>query len=194
MKKIANYLTDYICKKGIIKEEDYSIYNYGFQSGLELSFCLCICFIIAVIMGAFYEGFILWGIFLCVRSYAGGVHLKKYRYCLICSCIVYSALLKLNSWKTLNGNVSLCLCFLCTFAIVTCAGMHTNIIDKHEQNYFRSKLIKRLAIIILTSVVFYIYKCTIELSMISYSLCAIAISVIIQCINAYKIHHMRTEC
>ena len=76
MKKIANYLTDYICKKGIIKEEDYSIYNYGFQSGLELSFCLCICFIIAVIMGAFYEGFILWGIFLCVRSYAGGVHLK----------------------------------------------------------------------------------------------------------------------
>lgn len=46
----------------------------------------------------------------------------------------------------------------------------------------------------LTSVVFYIYKCTIELSMISYSLCAIAISVIIQCINAYKIHHMRSEC
>lgn len=144
--------------------------------------------------GRFLRGLYFMGDFPLCKKLCGRRPFKKYRYCLICSCIVYSALLKLNSWKTLNGNVSLCLCFLCTFAIVTCAGMHTNIIDKHEQNYFRSKLIKRLAIIILTSVVFYIYKCTIELSMISYSLCAIAISVIIQCINAYKIHHMRSEC
>lgn len=194
MKKIANYLTDYICKKGVIKKEDYPIYNYGLQSCLEMSFCICICSITAIIMDALCEGTILWGIFLCVRSYAGGVHFKKYRYCLICSCIVYSVLLILNSWKTLNNNASLCLCYLCAFIIVMYASVQTKYIDKEEQCYYRSKLIKRLILITFVSAVLYIYRYTTMLSMISYSLCAITISAIIQYIKTNKIHRMRGKC
>ena len=170
MKKIADYLTDYICKRGIINEEDYSIYNYGFLSGLELSFCLCICSIISGIMDAFYEGIILWVIFLCVRSYAGGVHLKRYRHCLICSCVVYSVILMLNRWKTLNSNISLSLCCLCTLAIVVFSSLQTYDIDEQEHSYFSSKLIRRLVLIVFISVVFYKCKFTVALSMISYSL------------------------
>ena len=46
MKKIADLLTGYIGRKGIIKEEDYPIYTYGFQYGLELGACFVICFMI----------------------------------------------------------------------------------------------------------------------------------------------------
>lgn len=180
MKKIADYLTDYIRKKGIIAEEDYPIYNYGFQSGLELCFCLCICSIIAYLMDAFYEGIILLAIFFYVRSYAGGVHLNKYGYCLICSCTVYSTLLILNRCKTLDGVVSLCLSCFCTLAIIICSSIQTNSIDKKEQNYFRSILIKRLLLITVVSIVFFICRCTVALSMISYSLSGIAISAILQ--------------
>ena len=54
MKKIADYLTDYIRQRGIITDEDYPIYNYGFQSGMEISICLGICF-----FNCRYIGFIL---------------------------------------------------------------------------------------------------------------------------------------
>ena len=46
MKKIADLLTGYIGRKGIIKEEDYPIYTYGFQYGLELGACFVICFML----------------------------------------------------------------------------------------------------------------------------------------------------
>lgn len=193
MKKIADYLTNYISKKGIISEEDYSIYNYGFQLGLELCFCLCICSIIACLMDAFYESIILWAIFFYIRSYAGGVHLKKYRHCLVCSCTVYSTLLVLNRFKPLNCVTSLCLCCLCTLTILICASMQTNNIDKKEQSYFRSVLIKRQLLIIVVSLAFFICKCTVTLSMIAYSLSGIAISAILQnYINLYK-NCMRSE-
>ena len=53
MKKIADLLTGYIGRKGIIKEEDYPIYTYGFQYGLELGACFVICFMITALMGVF---------------------------------------------------------------------------------------------------------------------------------------------
>ena len=49
MKKIADLLTGYIGRKGIIKETDYAIYTYGFQYGLELGACFVICFITHII-------------------------------------------------------------------------------------------------------------------------------------------------
>jgi accessory gene regulator B len=194
MKKVADYLTDYIYKKESIKEEDYPIYNYGFQFGLELGFCLLICFIISAIMNAICEGIIAWGIFLYVRSYAGGIHLKKYRNCLICSCIVFTTLLILNSWKTLNCNISLYLSCLCVFIIAICSSIKTNNVDQKELNYFRSKLIKRLVLIEFIAVAFYVYRFSIVLSMISYSLSAITISVIIQYINICRMDYTKDRC
>lgn len=183
MKRIACYLTNYIYNKGVIKKEDYNIYIYGFQSVLELGFCMLICIIIAVIMNALCEGIILWSIFFCVRSYAGGIHLKKYRHCLLFSCMVFSILIMLNKWQTLNENVSLCLCCLYSLIIVIFTDIYANNCNEEEQCYLQNKLKKRLAIILLASVVIYVCSNTVMLSMICYSLCAIAISVIIQHIN-----------
>ena len=33
MQKLAERLTEYILKQGIIEEEDFDIYKYGFQTG-----------------------------------------------------------------------------------------------------------------------------------------------------------------
>ena len=63
--KIADLLTGYIGRKGIIKETDYAIYTYGFQYGLELGACFVICFIITALMGELWEEIIFWLIFLC---------------------------------------------------------------------------------------------------------------------------------
>lgn len=139
-----------------------------------------ICSVIACLANSFCEGVIPWVIFFCVRSYAGGIHLKKYKYCLICSCIVYSVLLALNRFKTLNSNVSLCLSCFCVLIIVICANMKIGSTDEKEQKYFRSKLIKRLVLIVVIAVIFFVCRFIVALSMISYSLSAIAISSILQ--------------
>ena len=35
MQKLAERLTEYILKQGIIEEEDFDIYKYGFKTGME---------------------------------------------------------------------------------------------------------------------------------------------------------------
>ena len=180
MKKIADYLTDYIRQRGIITDADYPIYIYGFQSGMEISICLGICFLIAGILDSFYEGIILVIVFFCIRSYAGGVHLKKYTHCLLCSCTVYSSLLMLNRLVTLNSNMSLFLSGVCSLVIIICSVTQKNGYNSKEQCYYIKKLFARLVLIGFISLVFFLCRFSIMLSMISYSLSAISVSAILQ--------------
>lgn len=48
MKYFSEKLTGYIVKSGVVPEESYAIYQYGFQIGLEMLSCLLVCFGIAV--------------------------------------------------------------------------------------------------------------------------------------------------
>lgn len=77
MKKIADLLTSYIGRKGIIKETDYAIYTYGFQYGLELGACFVICFIITALMGELWEEIIFWLIFFVLEVMLVGSILKN---------------------------------------------------------------------------------------------------------------------
>lgn len=44
MYTIAEKLTDYVIQNGNIKDEERSIYVYGFQVALEQTVCYVICF------------------------------------------------------------------------------------------------------------------------------------------------------
>ena len=48
MKCLSEKLTDYVIKTGVVSEESYAIYQYGFQIGIEMLSCFLVCFGIAI--------------------------------------------------------------------------------------------------------------------------------------------------
>ncbi len=86
MEKVAVYLTKYILLHGVIKKEDYLIYKYGLQTGIELLLCIITNIIIAAYMGKIWESLLLMSIFFIQRAYIAGIHMKQFCFCYFISC------------------------------------------------------------------------------------------------------------
>ena len=88
MKRLSEKLTAYIINAGAVSEELYAVYQYGFQIGLEMLCCFVTCLSVAIYMHMIPEFAIFTGIFMLLRTYAGGVHLNSFGSCFICSVTV----------------------------------------------------------------------------------------------------------
>lgn len=83
MEHLAKKLTDYIYEKKIITEELVEIYQYGFQCFLEMSVSTICSIIIALFLGMLPECLFFFLLFIPMRSYGGGLHMKTYFACFI---------------------------------------------------------------------------------------------------------------
>lgn len=97
MKRLSEKITDYIVKSGAVSEESYAIYQYGFQIGLEMLGCFLVCFCIALYLHMIPQFFVFTGVFMLLRTYAGGAHLNSYLGCFICSTVVQTIILLINN-------------------------------------------------------------------------------------------------
>lgn len=98
MKHLSEKITDYIVKAGVISEESYEVYQYGFQIGLEMLSCFLICFSIAIYLHMIPEFIVFTAIFMPLRTYAGGLHLNSYLLCFICSTTIQTLILLINHY------------------------------------------------------------------------------------------------
>lgn len=98
MKCLSEKLTDYIVKAGVISEESYAVYQYGFQIGFEIIICFLVCLGISLYLHMIPQFFVFTGVFMLLRTYAGGVHLNSYAGCFICSIAVHTIILLVNSY------------------------------------------------------------------------------------------------
>lgn len=99
MKQLSEKITEYVIKTGAVSSESYDIYQYGFQIGLEMLCCFVTCLSIATYMHMIPEFAIFTGIFMLLRTYAGGVHLNSFGSCFICSVTVQTMAMYFNSYK-----------------------------------------------------------------------------------------------
>lgn len=97
MKQLSEKLTRYVIKDGSASEESYAIYQYGFQIGLEMLCCFVVCLGIAIYMHMIPEFAVFTVIFMLLRTYAGGVHLNSFGACFICSVVVQTLTLLIDS-------------------------------------------------------------------------------------------------
>lgn len=97
-------LTNYILKMGIIEKDSYSIYQYGFQCFLEVSTSTICSILIASYLQMIPECILFFLFFIPLRSYNGGIHMRTYTACFLCSCgILISTLLMV---KYINVTLS----------------------------------------------------------------------------------------
>lgn len=85
---LADKITNYILDKGVIDKEDYNIYRYGFQTGIELLICLCTGTIIACVLNIFWEYIVVISVLLPLRAYICGIHMRKFSSCFLCSVVL----------------------------------------------------------------------------------------------------------
>lgn len=97
MKYISEKLTRYIIKTGVVSEESYAVYQYGFQIGFEMLCCFIVCLGIALYMHMIPDFVLFTVIFILLRTYAGGVHMNSFAACLACSALVQTFVLLVNA-------------------------------------------------------------------------------------------------
>lgn len=105
MEYLAKRMADFILEQKVIEEEDYAIYKYGLQTGMEMSLCVIVSAIIAIILDSFLEYLVLMLMFFPLRAYVGGIHMKSFRSCFVCSCVVLTLGLCFAMKCTLDGSV-----------------------------------------------------------------------------------------
>lgn len=181
MNALAKVLTDYVVYKGMVKDDERTIYEYGFIIALETMLSLIISFGIASILHMVVEGVLFFLIFIPLRSYAGGLHLDCYLTCLSLSCLIFSVVLLIVKLVNLHLYFSFLLFIVLVFSVWWLHPVdHINrVVDEDEELYFRRRLKFFLVIDVLISTLCVVTKRKQYLSLIVVTLLMIVITMIL---------------
>lgn len=157
MEKIAGKLTRYLFKHGAITQEDCAIYEYGLQTGLEMSMCVMTCAILALFMHMFMEFLIFTIAFALLRSYVVGIHMKRFLSCFFCSvATVIMSLFIVNRFSFCNlFSYGVLLILFILLDYVSLETMQQ--FDEREQKYYTTQRRRVLAGIGLVTFVFLVF-------------------------------------
>lgn len=142
MEWLAKKLTSCLLQQNAIDEKDQELYQFGFQSGLEMVSCYLISLAAAAYLHRIPEYLLFSVVFIPVRSYAGGLHLEKFSQCFVCSCLSIIAVILLSDWLELSPAVSLAsiLLMLLLLFVLRPVDHENRPVDEDEQHDFKHKL------------------------------------------------------
>ncbi len=184
MKKLADKLTQFIMVKGIIREEDYALYHYGLQTGMELMLCVIISIIVASKLGILLQSLVVAVILFSLRAYICGIHMKKYISCLISSTVLITVGPFLVNKLSLSKNIITVISFLLTALLHKLSyktiAYHS---DKEEIPFFTKQRKRILNIIVITILGLWLCNKNGYLMQICYSIMVALLSVILEIIR-----------
>ena len=185
MKWLSERLTDYVIKTGVVSKELYAVYQYGFQIGLEMFCCFTTCFIIAICLHIISEFIIFTGIFILLRTYAGGIHLNSIGSCFICSVAVQTVALLINikyQFPIRSAWVIIMISSLLIYKLSPVESISREL-DKEEKKHCKKATLK-----IIISILIIAGCCTIRSGYKIISLIAITMSIVLfsQCLGIIK--------
>lgn len=189
MKRIAKVLTDYVIQKGMIKEEDRELYEYGFTMTIEVGLFVLSCLFVSLYLHMLMEGILFFLIFAPLRSYAGGLHLDKFHSCFVLSCLTFSGILLIVRYIHIPMLFSFIVLFILEAAVYALYPVE-NInreVDSEENRFFKKKLKIFLAVDLLLAVICAVLKKECYVFLISMTFFMIVVTMIL---GKYK--NMRT--
>lgn len=185
MNKAAKILTTYIMKKDMIKQEECELYEFGFQAALEKGLYIIISLFIAAQLHMIIEGLLFFLVFIPLRSYAGGLHLKHYYACLVLSCLTFLFVLLAGKYAAnLFGLSIIPVGILANFVwLLHPIDCRNRMEDENEEKYFKKQLKKFLMIDMFITVICIVFKRNTYVSVTFYTF---FITVITMVIGKYK--------
>lgn len=141
MEGLSIKLTNYILRKKVIQKEDYDVYQYGFQSFLEILTNILCSIIIASLLNMLLECIVFFLIFIPIRSFNGGFHLQKYYACLLFSCMALTIVLLMVKYLVAPLHISFILYLISLLLIILIGPVdHPNRkVDFDENIFFKWK-------------------------------------------------------
>lgn len=142
MKNFSIELTEYLIKSKTINTDSRELYEYGFQTLMEIFLSSMASILIALYLQMFFQGILFFLIFIPLRSYTGGFHCNKYINCFICSCFIITGCLLIVKYISLPINYILLLYTVSLFVIkrMTFVADLKRPVDNSERAYFKKKL------------------------------------------------------
>ncbi len=180
MSYLSGKITDYIIKMGVISDELYEVYQYGFQIGMEMFSCFAVCLVIAIYLHTILEFAVFTMIFMLLRTYAGGIHMNSFSGCFICSVTVQTIILIINRQYTLACPVSWLIIFCGALLILKVAPVE-NI--NRELDLDEKKHCKEVTIKVLIGIIFFSAGCT--FGRISNRVSLIALTILLVLVSQY---------
>ena len=156
MEYLSHKLTDYILKKEIIKQDSYDIYQYGFQCFLEISVSTICSIVIALLLHMLPECLFFFLLFIPMRSFSGGLHLKTYFSCFLASIIVLISTLLAVKYIAVPIIVSLILYIFFAILILVIGPVDhpKREVDSHDNHIFKLKTYLTVLFSLLTAIIF----------------------------------------
>lgn len=103
MERLSVKIVDILLKKHYIEESMYNIYKYGMQMTLEVGFSFITSVVICCLCDKVAEGVIFFTVFIPLRSFLGGFHMKSYKACYLFSCLTLIIALWISSFEVEYG-------------------------------------------------------------------------------------------
>lgn len=94
--RLVHVILDYQITNGTLKEDEKSVYQYGYTLLLEKMINTMVAFIICILTGRWIEVLLLLLCIIPLRSYAGGWHAKKFLNCSLISNAVILVGININ--------------------------------------------------------------------------------------------------
>lgn len=154
MRKITKRLTRYAIQKGIVDKSDMDVYEYGFTITIEVGLFVLFVLFISIYLNMIIEGILFFIIFAPLRSYAGGLHLDKFHFCFILSCLIFLGILMLVRYIYIPIILSFIIFFILEVSVYILYPVE-NInreVDDGENQYFKKKLKKFLVLDLIIAV------------------------------------------
>lgn len=189
MKRLQEVLTDYVIQKGMVKEEDRELYEYGFTMTIEVGLFVLSCLFVSLYLHMLMEGILFFLIFAPLRAYAGGLHLDKFHSCFILSCLTFSGILLIVRYvhiPMLFSFIALFILEAAVYALYPVENINREV-DSDENRFFKKKLKIFLVVDLLLAIICAVLKKECYVFLISVTFFMIVITMIL---GKYK--NMRT--
>lgn len=188
MEHLAEKLTQYIISKGTISKGDYGVYKYGLQTGMEMILCMAISSLIAIHLKSFMEFLFFVIIFFPLRAYFGGIHMKHFLSCLICSCTVITCVLMFIKKFVFTNWISLVFIILLLAGsyILTYFTMKKQSIDKDEFCFLRKQQKKTLIGVGIVALCFFIFHVSLFETLLMITIFVVFVSLVLEGIMEHR--------
>lgn len=155
MKIIADITANQLQEQGIIRKDEITIYRYGFDALCTVMLQMISIFILAIVVGNFFETLLFYLAFIPLRIYAGGYHANTRLKCYLLSLanyIIFSLALVFVPGKMYFALI-LCGCVLSGVIVLKYAPIvhRSRKVSNHIKKHYRtvSVVIGSIEIIIL---------------------------------------------
>ena len=187
MEKLSMKITDLLVKKNCIEQSMYSIYQYGTQMTLEIACSFLTSILICGMCGMLVEGLIFFAVFIPLRSYLGGFHMKSYWACFLCSAAALIGILSLVRFLAPGEIVSWALLLVSSFGVFLEARADSRLDE--EGKYFYPRICMLILAILMAGTVFWVFRDFSKLFLLACTVALVAVSKLAVWITKEKKRH-----